>query len=172
MIKGSAIAILDPNPEAADPAVLTIVTNKLEHKFAEKGNYRIDLMGPKPEVLVYSGPTRTTTHSVVKNHEESLLKKLTGDSFDVWSYRRSKLPALRSFARYSGPFGGAWYLSESTGEYTFVPARWEYSSPYGGNYSIRFAPDTKPRPDSGIDRLNPPLGPRRCSPSLPCKISP
>ena len=174
LLKGSAIAILDPGSDAAEPAVLTIVTDKVEHTISEKGNYRVNVMaGAKAELLVYDGPTRVPRSPISKAkknrslnrlEEETPLKDLNGDSFDVWSYRRSKLPVILGFGRYFGPFGGMWYLLDSTGEYTFVPARWEYSSPYGGRYSIRFAQDTslqKPRPNPAIDPFDPPPRPIR-----------
>ena len=146
LIKGSAIAILEPDREAAELAVLTLAANKVEHKISERGNYRLNVTaGVKPELLVYEETTRVPHREMKKSRstsqlqDEMPLKKLTGDSFDVWSYRRSKLRVIRGFNRFFGPSGGMWYLLESTGEHTFVPAVWEYSSPYGGTYSIRFA---------------------------------
>jgi ferric-dicitrate binding protein FerR (iron transport regulator) len=174
MIKGSAVAILEPDTEATEPAVLTIVADKTEHRLSEKGNYRISMIaGAKPELLVYDGTTRVPLSEVSRSkknrpsdkaHTEIFLHKLTGDGFDIWSYRRSRLVEIRSFRRYFGPFGGMWCLVESTGEYTFVPARWQYSSPYGGRYSIRFAEDTsfeRPRPNPAQDPLEPPFRPIR-----------
>ena len=172
LINGSAIAILDPNSEAVEPAVLTIVAERVEHRIWEKGNYRVNVMpNAKSELLVYEGTTRIPKKDIPESkkdrapnnlQEEISLKKLTGDSFDLWSLRRSKLPVIRSFARYFG--GGMWYLLESTGEYTFVPARSEFSSPYGGDYSIMFARDTlleKPRRNPALDPLEPPFRPMR-----------
>ena len=151
MIKGTAIAILAPDPEAAEPPVLTIVAGGKEFRISERGNYRIGTSaGAQSEMMVYEGSKRVpiAQRGPVKKiratdlmASETMLNKLTGDSFDIWSYRRSRLPEIRRFGRYFGPLGGMWYLVESTGEYTFVPERWEYSSPYGGNYSIRFGDD-------------------------------
>lgn len=174
LLKGSAIAILDPDSDAAEPPVLTIVADKVEHTISEKGNYRVNMMeGAKSEFLVYKGTTRvprSETSGSKKNRspnrmeEETPLKDFNADSFDIWSYRRSRLPNIQSFGRYLGPTGGMWYLLESTGEYTFVPARFEYSSPYGGTYSIRFAqhtmlPEQRPNPARGP--LDPPFRPTR-----------
>ena len=174
LLKGSAIAILDPGSDAAEPAVLTMVMDKVEHTISEKGNYRVNLMaGAKSELLVYEGTTRVSISGSKKKRSsrsadvETPLKNWSGDSFDVWSYRRSRLPLIRGFGRYFGPFGGMWYLIESTGEYTFVPARFEYSSPYGGTYSIRFAQDTllqRPRPNTARDPFDPPPRPIRPRP--------
>jgi ferric-dicitrate binding protein FerR (iron transport regulator) len=172
LLKGSAIVIVDHNPEGAEPVLLTIVADKVKHTISEKGNYRVNVMGgTKPELLIYEGTTRVPTSKKSKKNrsantieEETPLKDLTGDSFDVWSYRRSKLPMIRGFGRYFGPIGGMWYLLESTGEYTFVPGRYQYSSPYGGTYSIRFARDTlleKPRPNPARDPLDPIFRPIR-----------
>jgi hypothetical protein len=170
MIKGSMIAILDPEPGTREPAVLTVVFDKTEHRIFEKGNYRINMIaGAKSELLVYEGKSRVPVSEVsgkTKNRTpaETLIKKLAGDSFDVWSYRRSRLPEIRSFGRYFGPMGGMWFLVESKGEYTFVPARLEYSSPYGGRYSIKFAEDTsleRKRPNPALEPLEPPFRPIR-----------
>lgn len=150
IIKGSAIAILAPDKRATEAAVLTIVADKGEYRSSEKGNYRINLRtGAKPELMVYVGPTRVASSEVAKSKKtqpETMLKKITGDSFDVWAYRRSRLLEVRDFRRYVGPFGGMWCLVESTGEYTFVPAVMEYRSPYGGTYSTTYGePGSSPR---------------------------
>ena len=141
--KGSAIAIMAPVAGATEVAVLTIVADKTEYKISETGNYRINIRtGAKPELMVYVGPTRVASSELVKNKKtqpETMLKKISGDSFDVWAYRRSKLREVRGFRRYFGPFGGMWCLVESTREYTFVPAALEYRSPYGGAYSTTYA---------------------------------
>jgi hypothetical protein len=168
IIKGSAIAIMVPVAEATEVAVLTIVAGKTEYRISETGNYRIDIRtGAKPELMVYVGPTRVATSELAKNKKtqpETMLKKLTGDSFDVWAYRRSKLRELRGFRRYFGPFGGMWCLVESTREYTFVPAVLEYRSPYGGAYSTTYG---EPGPFFPRRRVNPvddPLPPRPMRP--------
>jgi ferric-dicitrate binding protein FerR (iron transport regulator) len=142
IIKGSAIAITAPAAEAAEAAVLTIVADKSEYRISEKGNYRIDVStNAKPELMVYAGPTRVASSELAKfkkTQPEMMLKKMTGDSFDVWAHRRSKLREVRGFRRYFG-FGGMWCVVESTREYTFVPAALEYRSPYGGTYSTTYA---------------------------------
>lgn len=141
IIKGSAIVILEPDAKATEAAVLTIVADDSEYRLSEKGNYRIDVRsGAKPELMVYVGPKRVAGSEVTKSKKtqpETTLKKLTGDSFDVWAYRRSRLLEVRGFRRY-GPFGGMWCLVQSTGEYTFVPALVEYRSPYGGTYRTTY----------------------------------
>jgi hypothetical protein len=174
LIKGSAIAILNPDSDTRDPAVLTIVAGKTEHRISEKGNYRISMnAGATSELLVYDGTRRVpvSQRSPAKKNPpadklqaQTPIKKLTGDSFDLWSYRRSRLPEIRIFTRYFGPMGGMWFLVQATGEYTFVPARLEYSSPYGGRYSIKFAEDTlldKKRPNPALEPLEPPFRPIR-----------
>jgi len=142
IIKGSAIAIMVPVAEATEVAVLTIVADKSEYRISEKGNYRIDIRtGAKPELMIYAGPTRVAS-SVLKSKKtqpETMLKKMNGDSFDVWAYRRSRRREVRGFRRYFGPLGGMWCQVESTREYTFVPAAVEYRSPYGGAYSTTYA---------------------------------
>ena len=116
IIKGSAIAIMAPVAGATEVAVLTIVADKAEYKISETGNYRINIRtGVKPELMVYVGPTRVASSELVKNKKtqpETMLKKISGDSFDVWAYRRSKLREVRGFRRYFGPFGGMWCLVE------------------------------------------------------------
>jgi hypothetical protein len=174
VIKGSMIAILEPDPGTKEPAVLTVVVDNTEHRISEQGNYRINMIaGKKSELLVNEGRSRVPVSEVSltkrnrasdKVQAEVMIKKLVGDSFDVWSYRRSRLPNIRSFGRYFGPMGGMWFLVESTGEYTFVPARLEYSSPYGGRYSIKFAEDTSletKRPNPALEPQEPPFRPVR-----------
>lgn len=150
VIKGSAIAIQAPDPNATEAAVLTLVADKSEYRISGKNNYRINVRtGVKPEVLVYVGPTRVASSEVAKSKKtqpETMIKKINGDSFDVWAYRRSRLLDVRGFRRYFGPIGGMWCLVESTGEYTFVPAVMEYRSPYGGTYSTTYGePGSSPR---------------------------
>ena len=142
IIKGSAIVIMAPVAGATEMAEFTLVTDKTEYRISERGNYRIDIRtSAKPELMVYVGSTRVANSELVKSkktQQETMLKKLTGDSFDVWAYRRSRLLEVRDFRRYFGPFGGMWCLVESTREYTFVPAALEYRSPYGGAYSTAY----------------------------------
>jgi len=169
IIRGSAIAIMAPVDGASEVAVLTIVADKSEYRISEKGNYRINIRtGAKPELLVYAGPTRVATSELAKNKKaqpETMLKKITGDSFDVWAYRRSRLREVRGFRRYFGPLGGMWCLVESTREYSFVPAALEYRSPYGGAYSTTYAEPgsffQRRRANPPVDPLIPPERPMR-----------
>lgn len=144
IIRGSAIVIMTPDAKAPEPPVLTIIADSAEYKLAEHGNYRINLTeGVKPELMVFEGTKRVARSEIPRSQttrQDLLVKKMTGDSFDVWAYRRSRLLEVRGVRRHFG-FGGMWYLVESTGEYTFVPAGVEYSSPYGGTYSIKFGDD-------------------------------
>ena len=173
LIHGSAIAINESNSVSSEPALLTIIANKVEHKISERGNYRINANDGRSDLLVYDGPTRVPGRDVspsTKRLPAAVAEigvefdKLTGDSFDFWSYRRSRLPMIRAFDSYLGPFGGMWFFQEATGQYTFVPSRWEYSSPYGGKYSIRFAEDTsrgRVKPNPSRDPFPPPFKPIR-----------
>lgn len=173
LIRGSAIAIIESNSVSLEPAVLTIVENKFEHKISQRGNYRITANDGSSDLLVYNGPTRVPAREVPPSRKQLPsdiaeigveFDKLTGDSFDVWSYRRSRLPMIRAFQHYLGPFGGMWFFQEATGQYIFVPARWEYGSPYGGKYSVRFAEDTSRRrlkPNPSSDPFPPPFRPIR-----------
>ncbi len=168
IIKGSAIAIMAPVAGAAEVAVLTIVADKSEYRISEKGNYRINIRtSVKPELMVYVGPTRVASSELGnrKPQPETMLKKITGDSFDVWAYRRSRLLEVRGFRRYFGPYGGMWCLVESTREYTFVPAALEYRSPYGGAYSTTYAEPgsffQRRRANPSVDPLIPPERPMR-----------
>ncbi len=163
IIKGSAIAILAPDTRATEVPVLTLIAGKSEYTISEKGNYRIDIRaGTKPELMVYAGPTRVASSELIKSKKtepETMLKKLAGDSFDVWATRRSRLREIRGFRRYFGPLGGMWCLVESTREYTFVPAVVEYRSPYGGTYSTTYGEPSlffqRRRPNPLGDRLPP-----------------
>lgn len=142
IIKGEAIAILAPVAGATEAPVLTLVADKSEYRISEKGNYRINIRtGAKPELMVYIGPKRVARSEVKskKPQPSALLKNITGDSFDVWAYRRSMLLEVRGLRRHFGPFGGMWCQVESTREYTFVPALVKYHSPYGGTYSTTYS---------------------------------
>jgi len=168
IIKGSAIAIMAPVAGATEAAVLTIVAGKSEYRISEKGNYRIDIRTrAKPELMVYVGPTRVASSELVKSKKtqrEPMLKELTGDSFDLWAYRRSMLLDVRRVRHYFG-FGGMWCQVESTREYTFVPAALEYRSPYGGAYSTTYAEPSsffqRRRTNPHVDPLIPPERPMR-----------
>ena len=169
IIKGSAIAVLWSETGATEPPVLTLVAGKSEYRISERGNYRIDIgTGAKPELMVYDGPTRVASSENGKSkkpQQEIMLKKMAGDSFDVWAYRRSRRRELRGFRRYFGPLGGMWCKVESTGEYTFVPAAVEYRSPYGGSYSTTYAEPPpffqRRRPNPAEDPLIAPNRPMR-----------
>jgi hypothetical protein len=162
IIKGSAIAILAPDARATETPVLTLIAGKSEYRISEKGNYRINIRADaKPELMVYVGPTRVASNELLKTKKtepETMLKKLTGDSFDVWASRRSRLREIRGFRRYYGPLGGMWCLVESTREFTFVPAAVEYRSPYGGSYSTTYGEPSlfyqRRRPTIGVDPLS------------------
>ncbi len=149
-----------PAAEATEAAVLTIVADKTEYKIFEKGNYRINIVtSAKPELMVYVGPTRVAIGELVKTNKpqpDTMLKKITGDSFDVWAYRRSRLLDVRGYRKYFGPFGGMWCFVESTRQYTFVPAALDYRSPYGGAYSTAYG---EPRLFFQRRRPNPPGDP-------------
>jgi hypothetical protein len=59
MIKGSTIAILDPDPGTREPAVLTVVFDKTEHRISEKGNYRVAAYANANNVTTAANLTRT-----------------------------------------------------------------------------------------------------------------
>ena len=143
---------------SAETGVVVLAENALVSPGAEI-NWRKLNAG---ETLTNGDRVRTAVESRAEIGVE--FDKLTGDAFDVWSYRRSRLPMIRAFEQYLGPFGGMWFLQEATGQYTFVPARWEYSSPYGGKYSVRFAEDTSRRrlkSNPSRDPFPPPFKPIR-----------
>jgi len=146
IVRGSAIAILAPDDKAAELPELTIAANGAKYRLTRKGNYRVNMAaGTKPELMVFDGTKRIATTDVSRSWGSSrdvLVKKMTGDSFDLWAIRKSRLSEMRGYRRIAG-IGGMWCLVESIGEYTFVPAGVEYSSPYGGKYSVKFKDDNR-----------------------------
>jgi hypothetical protein len=35
-------------------------------------------------------------------------------------------------------YNGVWFLDQESAEYTFIPGRWDFRSPYGGAYPVKF----------------------------------
>ncbi len=66
------------------------------------------------------------------------------DGFEIWSRQQSAWLPGRAWAsidflrRRRAQFGGVWYAVIPAGEFTFVPGAWDFRSPYGGKYSVRF----------------------------------
>lgn len=146
------IVVSQPYSKASEQNALTLIAEKVEYEIPASGHYRLNEIEGKSEMLVYDGAVKVAGN-VIKaakrivragaGEEVLALDKLALDSFDIWSNRRTLLPAPGVVRRFLGQPGGLWFHNESTGEYTFVPARWDYSSPYGGKYSVKYTPDSE-----------------------------
>jgi FecR protein len=143
LIKGSVIAITQLEKKNREPGLFMLRAQSIEYEPSAQGRFRLNLIENDFELKVFEGsikvgikvvkaPKRivpTGTDQTIMDLNEKAI-----DSFDVWSTRRSLLPALASFKKITAPIGGLWLFIQGTGEYTFVPARREYKSPYGGLY--------------------------------------
>jgi hypothetical protein len=152
ILKGSAVIVIpEPDRKATEEIALKLVAGKVEFEVSKKGIYRLNLTAEnRPEMLVYDGAVMIAGREIKASKRivsaasgltELTLNKQALDSFDVWSVRRSQIRDSIGFRHAFGPVGGLWFLDESAGEYTFVPAKWDYSSPYGGRYAITYDQD-------------------------------
>ena len=143
VLKGSVIVISHLETKTKEQTVFTLVVDKAEYEPSARGRFRVNVPQAEPETLVYEGfikvagtvikaPQRFTRAGTIRVDEEAK------DSFDIWSNRRMLLPVRDSLKALVVPLGGLWLLNQPTGEYTFVPAARDYSSPYGGSYSTRY----------------------------------
>ena len=151
VVRGSVIIISQPESKAREANALTLTAEGIDYEILARGHYRLNVIEGKSEMLVYDGVVRVagnvikagkrfvragTTEAVLPLDKQAL------DVLVVWSNRRMLLSALGVVRRFLGLAGGFWLLHESTGEYTFVPAIWDYSSPYGGRYPVQY-PDPR-----------------------------
>lgn len=163
IVSGSVVIIADPDPKTQDRNSLTLVAGNAAYEIANKGAYRLDVSPGKSELLIYEGAVKVAGQNVSAPRRIShgpagdtvlALDKLSQDSFDVWSKRRSERLQVAFIRRLLLPSFGLWFREQSTDQYTFVPGLWNYRSPYGGRYAIKYGYDTQPRPFFPLD---PPL---------------
>lgn len=148
VVRGSVIVISEPDANAPKPNVLTLTVEGIEYEILARGHYRLNVIKGKSEMLVYDGSVKVAGNAIKAGKRfvragtaETVLPldKQALDALVVWSNRRMLLSEPGVVKHFLWRAGGLWLLDESTGEYTFVPATWDYSSPYGGSYSVKYA---------------------------------
>jgi hypothetical protein len=148
VVNGSVIVVSQPDSKTQEQDSLTLIAEKTEYEILVRGSYRLNVIEGKSEMLVYDGVARVSGNAIKAGKRfvragtaEAVLPldKLALDGLVVWSNRRMLLSAPGFVRRWLGMAGGLWLLHESTGEYTFVPAIWDYNSPYGGSYPVKYA---------------------------------
>ncbi len=155
LLKGSAVvtSIVDD----IDEAPVTLVGPGAEYEVEKKGVYRLNVIPPdRSEVIVYEGQVSSQggkikegRKSVSEDQETSIasIDKKALDSLDVWSRKRTASLAVsaESLRQRIAEFksdrvytNGMWFFDKWFRTYTFVPGTWDFKSPYGGEYSVKF----------------------------------
>lgn len=160
VLRGAVVVIIlvDRNRKSKWGNTFTVRAQNSEYQIAEAGIYRFNVLPEgKSEMLVYEGAVKAGG-GVIKAAKRIVhsgageavlpLDQREQDSLDVWSFKKKTGGGVRRFKRIVSA-GGLWFLNESTGQHTFVPAGWHYKSPYGGDYSTRY------RSNSPILQLGP-----------------
>jgi ferric-dicitrate binding protein FerR (iron transport regulator) len=147
VVRGSVIIVSQADSKKREQNSLTLIAENTESEILARGHFRLNLTEGKSEMLVYDGSLRVAGNAVkagkrfVRDSTTEAILPLDKSALDglvVWSNRRMLLSELGVVRRLLGLAGGLWLLDESTGEYTFVPAIWDYSSPYGGRYLVQY----------------------------------
>jgi hypothetical protein len=117
--------------------------------------FKIDPAG-QSEVLVRRGQVRIAGLTVKEGKRVVLdgsspkvmeFNRDAQDSFDVWSKYRADLLTLpgrrqgyiKAAYNVNRPwYCGLWFYSTAMNCFTFVPGLWDFHTPYGGGYSIKF----------------------------------
>lgn len=156
IIRGSVVVGCTPDPKVREHNTLTLVAGNQQYKISEMGRTRLNVLAEgKSALLVYEGAVSVDGREVraakglgrsLSGDTELSFNRQTQDGFDVWS-SRSRLGNGTGRIRHFFSLGGLWFLNEATNQYTFVPKAWDYRSPYGGKYSIKYtAPNLLQRP--------------------------
>lgn len=162
VLKGSAITVPQFEPASRVQSTITLIARRTQFEISKSGVYRVNVVPARAsEILVYEGEARLAGHVVKAPKKIALLdsgpdavnfNKSEQDSFDVWADKRSQSLSVRGKRETLSSYGGIWFVIESTGEFTFVPAVLDYQSPYGGDYSITYLTVTMPFGNSGGPR--------------------
>jgi ferric-dicitrate binding protein FerR (iron transport regulator) len=128
-----------------------------EVTLVKPGIYRIEV-GPASEtsITVFEGKAKTANAEIKSGNRltqngQSIsidpVRKRPQDTFDLWSRERTKVfeteyhaekRAIVSSRLNRSVYKGMWCLVPGTDYFTFVPGLWPFSSPYKGDYSVRF----------------------------------
>lgn len=162
LVRGSAILdVARFKKKEVPPIALAGVSTSVV--IADAGNYRIDILPNRDEIMVREGKVIFEERSVsscrkIISGTVSECNRKRNDNFDVWSEHRGEgklydgrevismaahLERLRQ-SRFRDT--GFWYQTPGTPDYTFVPFSFTgYRSPYGGSYSTVLSPRRRPR---------------------------
>jgi ferric-dicitrate binding protein FerR (iron transport regulator) len=153
----SGSAIIESLEDSEGDATVRIGTPYGECSVAGGGVYRfnIDPAG-QSEVLVRRGQARIAGLTAKEGKKVILngsspkvieFNREAQDSFDVWSKYRADLLTLpgrkQGFIKVAYNvnrpwYCGLWFYSGAMNCFTFVPGLWDFHTPYGGGYSIKF----------------------------------
>jgi hypothetical protein len=155
LVKGSAV--VTSLAEEKDDAAVTLLGPGAEYEVGRKGVYRLNVLPPdRSEIIVYEGQLNSPggkikdgKKSVTEDQETAIVSidKKALDSLDLWSRRRTASLAVSAewvrqrVAKFKSERvynNGMWYFDKWYRTYTFVPGIWDFSSPYGGDYSVKF----------------------------------
>ncbi len=159
VLRGSAI--IASSLTRKEGTVISFVAPEAEIEIPAEGFYRLNVKPHREsEIVVYAGAIRIAGREIKQDHRVIFqgeeygiwpIRRMDMDPFELWTRKRTSLlnelpirsekhavvPARTNAHRAERT--GMWYLDQVTGAYTFVPGAREYSSPYGGRYSVGFA---------------------------------
>lgn len=155
LLKGSAV--VTSIQEDKGDALVTMQGFGADYEVEKKGVYRLNVTPPdRSEIIVYEGQVSSQggkikegKKSVTEDQETGIasIDKKALDSLDVWSRKRTatlavsaewvrqRIAEIKSDRVYNN---GMWFFDKWFRTYTFVPGIWDFSSPYGGDYSVKF----------------------------------
>ena len=144
LIKGSIVTLIpDIQWKKQSRGVLKLVLPDGEYEIDRDGYYRANVRSDADsEMLVYYGSINAANRmfrapiKLVRDGGSVRafgLDRKAGDNLDIWSLRRR---GLIEFGQARLTAAGIWFLNSATNEYTFLPAKRFYKSPYGGEYSV------------------------------------
>jgi hypothetical protein len=156
-LKGSAILV--SSILRNEGTTVSFLAGDSAIEISELGFYRLNVQPEREsDFLVYEGNAKLDGTEIKPGQRAILFtprliiahtRRMDLDAFELWSRKRSNLLFQRpdssrrqvvaaSYSTRRVTMTGLWYLDETAGAYTFVPGSKEFSSPYGGRYSIGF----------------------------------
>jgi hypothetical protein len=146
LLRGSAIIYLYYGEKDKDERpVITFAAPQLEYEIVRDGVYQLSVTPDVPEMKVYWGRVKVAGREVKEDKkivfrrsglEISDLSKKARDSFYVWSQKRASFSYART---HRVELYGMWYFDNAAGSYTLVSGRYNFHSPYGGEYRVGFS---------------------------------
>ncbi len=157
VLKGSAILV--SRILRNEGTTVSFLAGDSAIEISELGFYRLNVQPEREsDFLVYEGKAKLDGTEIKPGQRAILFtprliiahtRRMDLDAFELWSRKRSNLLFQRpdssrrqaiapSYSTRRVTLTGLWYLDETAGAYTFVPGSKDFSSPYGGRYSIGF----------------------------------